>query len=443
VDAIARRAPVAVFLVAAFVNGGYHESTYSFLCAAVWLGLALACALRPAPPPSAAVLALAALTVLTLLSALWGQPGEALRVGPLPALYTGILYAAEWAGGTVLFPLRLSIVLVAALGIAGRATGLAAPAPGSGSQRMAWPVTYANGLGLVCALGVILCVGLRPRRPLLGVICLAALVWTFSRSAVAALLIASLVWLPPALRRRPRLAALLALCLLAAALAVARPLADSFSRPVPDTRDARRLVTVSGHGRTLLWHAAWNEGRDHAVAGGGAGTWLRSAMASTARLNLPQNAHSLELETFAELGALGVLTLAVFFAAALRRRAEPAATAVVVAWALVSAIDWDWQLPAATIPALLAAGVLTRRPTTARREMHVLAPFLALVVGAAAALHMLGAIQLAAGHTTRLLPWDARPWIAHDPAKACRIDPRSPELVRAGVRCGARTPRAG
>jgi hypothetical protein len=295
----------------------------------------------------------------------------------------------------------------------------------------------------VCALGVILCLGLRPRRPLLGILCLAALVWTFSRSAFAALLVASLVWLPPALRRRPRLAAVLALCLLAAAVAVARPLADSFSRPVPDTRDARRLVTVSGHGRTLLWRAAWREGRDHPVAGGGAGTWLRSALASTARVNLPQNAHSLELETFAELGALGVLALAVFFAAAVRRRIEPAATAVVVAWALVSAIDWDWQLPAATIPALLAAGVLTRRAAPAREPTRILAPLLALVVGAAAALHMVGAMQLASGHTTDLLPWDARPWIAHDPAKACRIDPGSPELARAGVRCGARTRRAG
>lgn len=442
-DAIARRAPVTLFLVAAFVNGGYHESTYSFLCAAVWLGVALAAALRPAPAPSAAVLALAALTALTLLSALWGQPGEALRVAPLPALYTGCLYAAEWAGRELLFPLRLAIALVAVLGIAARATGLAAPAPGPGSVRMAWPVTYANGLGLVCAMGAILCVGLRPRRPLLAALCLAALVWTFSRSAVAALLLASLVWLPPAVKRRPRVGITLALCLVAVAAGVARPLASSFSRPVPDTRDARRLLTVSGHGRTVLWRAAWDEGRNHPAAGGGAGTWLRSATASTGRANLPANAHSLELETFAELGALGLACLAVFFAAALRRRAEPAATAVVVAWALVSAVDWDWQLPAATIPALLAAGFLTRSGRAAGRPAHSAALVLALLVGAAAAVHMLGAMQLAAGRTTRLLPWDARPWIAHDRGKACRIDPRSPELARAGVTCAARTRPGG
>jgi hypothetical protein len=37
----------------------------------------------------------------------------------------------------------------------------------------------------------------------------------------------------------------------------------------------------------------------------------------------------------------------------------PGATAVCVAWLLHATIDWDWQLPAVTLPALiLAAGLL-------------------------------------------------------------------------------------
>jgi O-antigen ligase len=95
------------------------------------------------------------------------------------------------------------------------------------------------------------------------------------------------------------------------AAAVGKPLADRFAAPAPDERDARRLVDVSGHGRTQLWQTAWHEGVDHPVVGGGAGTWARSAIAQTGRVDLPANAHSLELETFAELGLLGgVLLLA-------------------------------------------------------------------------------------------------------------------------------------
>ena len=45
-------------LAAALLAGGYHESTYSLLAAAAWLGLALAYALRPPPGPPAAALAL-------------------------------------------------------------------------------------------------------------------------------------------------------------------------------------------------------------------------------------------------------------------------------------------------------------------------------------------------------------------------------------------------
>jgi hypothetical protein len=45
---------------------------------------------------------------------------------------------------------------------------------------------------------------------------------------------------------------------------------------------------------------------------------------------------------------------------ALRRRRELAAgsLAIGVVWLLHATIDWDWQLPAVTLPALLAAAAL-------------------------------------------------------------------------------------
>jgi hypothetical protein len=190
----------------------------------------------------------------------------------------------------------------------------------------------------------------------------------------------------PRLRQHARIAIAAAACLAVAAAFVAEPLARSFSRPLPDTRDAGRLLTVSGHGRTLLWRTAWADGRAHPLAGSGAGTWRHAAVASTGRTNLPANAHSLELETFAELGALGVAALALFFVAVFRRRGDPAALAVVVAWALVSAVDWDWQLPAATIPAMLAAGTVT---ASRKRRSSLAVPAIALALGMAAAVRLL------------------------------------------------------
>jgi O-antigen ligase len=361
------RLPALVVLVAAFLAGGYPGSVSSYLAAAVWLGIALAAAWRPPPVPSGAVLGLVALSLLTLVSALWGRSGEVLHVVPLPALYAGLLYATEWAGPRSVDALRPAIAIVAAAGIAGRATGLAAPSHEPGSVRLAWPIGYANGLGLLCALGVILCA--RRRWWPAAALCAVALGWTLSRSAIVAC-IAGLVLV--VLPRRAALAGAVVLAI--AAVFIARPVYQHFQSPAPDTRNVSRLATVSGHGRTRLWRAALREGAHQPVAGGGAGSWRREAGAR----DLPANAHSLELETFAELGVLGLLALGAFLAVRPRRSAAYAAFA---AWALVSAIDWDWQLPAVTGAAVICAGSLTR---TGRRLPHGLAvAALALVAGIA------------------------------------------------------------
>jgi len=339
------RLPALVVLVAAFLAGGYPSSVAAYLAAAVWLGVALAATWAPPPPaPSRAVLALVALALLTVLSAVWGQPSEALHVVQLPALYAGLLYAAEWVGPGAAGALRPTIAVVAAAGIVGRATGLAAPSPGPGSARMAWPIGYANGLGLLCAIGVILCASRRRWWPAAAV-CAVALVWTLSRSAIVACAAGLLLLVPV-----PRRVALAAAVLLAvAAVLLARPAYQHFASPAPDTRNVSRLATVSGHGRTHLWRAALHEGARRPVAGRGAGSWRR------------ENPHSLELETFAELGLLGLAALAAFFLSVPPRRAAP--YAAFVAWAIVSAIDWDWQLPAVTGAAVVCAGSLsgTRR----------------------------------------------------------------------------------
>ena len=80
-----------------------------------------------------------------------------------------------------------------------------------------------------------------------------------------------------------------------------------------------------------------------------------------------RDAHSLELETFAELGLVGVALLAALLTgvalatrAALRADDALAAgpAAALAAWAFHSAIDWDWEMPALTLVAVVLAGAL-------------------------------------------------------------------------------------
>lgn len=484
----------APFPVAAFLAGGYYESTYSLLAAGVWLGVAAAAAVLPVRRPSLALGALAALGVWTLTSGLWGQAGTALRAAPLVALYAATLLAAEWVDAEALLRAAWAAsALVVTVGLAGRIAGFAE------SERLSWPVTYANGLGLVAASCVLLAAGLpSPRARLLAAsaaLAGAAAYLTYSRSsllvgvaagllllalrpasarglaaaaagiAAVALLdavagtsgvllvpalaagVAGAVLLPPLrvrISRRMALAAALPLVVLAAVLA--QPLAARFAAPAPDERDARRLLDVSGHGRADLWRVAWEEGRDHPLAGGGAGTWPRAYVEQTGSLAGPANAHSLYLETFAELGAVGLALLSAFVglvvAAGVRARDRPwgpAALAVFAAWALHAATDWDWQLPAATIPALLAGGSLLAAGRRALRGGSIALSAIALAIGVAAGLHGVGAalLETSAGSperarlAARLLPFDARPYVAlGERERACRIDADEPALRR-------------
>jgi O-antigen ligase len=98
----------------------------------------------------------------------------------------------------------------------------------------------------------------------------------------------------------------------------------------------------------------------HPVAGVGAGgfavEWLRERdIAETVR-----DAHSLYIETAAELGLVGLAALALLVAGGIRttavalRRGETAAAAAALAtWALHAALDWDWEMPALTLVAVV------------------------------------------------------------------------------------------
>nr|MBA3302007.1 hypothetical protein [Thermoleophilaceae bacterium] len=122
---------------------------------------------------------------------------------------------------------------------------------------------------------------------------------------------------------------------------------------VPLPRDAARLRTLKTN-RLKYWDVALTEGFTRtplhgAGAHGFAALWLEHRDITEAA----QDAHSLYIETASELGLVGLLLLAAFFAgvgwAALRLRGDPAAAGAIAAasvFAVHAALDWDWEMPA-------------------------------------------------------------------------------------------------
>jgi O-antigen ligase/polysaccharide polymerase Wzy-like membrane protein len=130
--------------------------------------------------------------------------------------------------------------------------------------------------------------------------------------------------------------------------------------------DAGRLGTVSSN-RYEYWRVGLAAFAREPLTGLGAAgfrvEWLRERGFREA----VKDVHSLELEMAAELGLVGLLALALLVGGillagrtALRRHAALAAgpVAAALAWLLHASIDWDWQFPAVTLPAIVLAGSL-------------------------------------------------------------------------------------
>src|SRR5206468_2557033 len=101
-----------------------------------------------------------------------------------------------------------------------------------------------------------------------------------------------------------------------------------------------------------------------------------------------QEAHSLYLETVAELGPLGLALLLVALAAPLVaavRIGEPGVAAALAAYDVAAAVDFHWELAGVTVPVVLvgaaAAAHAARRPRPLPRAVAV--PALAALTAAA------------------------------------------------------------
>jgi len=117
----------------------------------------------------------------------------------------------------------------------------------------------------------------------------------------------------------------------------------------------------TGSNRYAYWRVAVDTWRDHPIDGAGPASFRAEWLARRPFAETVRDAHSLELETLAELGLVGFGCLALLFGgviSALTRLGGAAAgsTAALAVWAVHSGVDWDWEMPALTLVAIVLAG---------------------------------------------------------------------------------------
>jgi hypothetical protein len=122
--------------------------------------------------------------------------------------------------------------------------------------------------------------------------------------------------------------------------------------------------------RYEYWRVAVRSFADHPIEGVGAGGFAVEWLRERKEARPARDAHSLPIETLAELGLVGAALLALLAAAialAARRvqRADPALAAgpaaALIAYAFHASIDWDWEMPALSLVAVALAGLLLAR----------------------------------------------------------------------------------
>lgn len=136
-----------------------------------------------------------------------------------------------------------------------------------------------------------------------------------------------------------------------------------------------RLTSVGNTGRTEQWEASFAQFRSDRFKGGGAGTYDPWWHAHRPNAGSVRDSHSLYFEAIGELGIVGIallaaalLALAIGTLRAALRLGNPvyaAAAAVLAMWLVRAGVDWDWEMPVVTVPALglaaaAAAGLQAR-----------------------------------------------------------------------------------
>jgi O-antigen ligase len=499
--------PGAAVVYLSFEAGGFFPAPPALVAVILALILAARLILGAATLPGGRLTAmitaaLVAYAAWVLLSGSWSHsPERAFREADLALVYgLGFVLAATAVTGPadlrrVIRGLVLGISFVCLAAFLTRAVPSLWPIAASlDTQRISYPLTYWNALGLLAALGIVLCVGLtsddresRLSKTLCAVpvpLLAATLLLTFSRGAIAAGIVGLVAYLilgrplslpsaaaalaPPtaialvvtyratSLARTldksaiqasdgHHVAVVVGLCALAAGLAravlsgVDGPLVRFGGRhPVPvaaartawgaalvlvvacglavglpstvETQYHRfingspghvqlrdRLTDASNDGRIVVWRVGIHEFDRAPVVGMGAGTfelaWYAHRPAGQGQVT---EAHSIYVENLDELGIVGfgllvvaLLGMLLAIARRMRRSDRPLYAAVLAAaliWMIHAGIDWDWEMPAVSLPIFVIAGAAlggAEPPAERRRRpLAAIAVLLAAVVPA-------------------------------------------------------------
>jgi hypothetical protein len=163
---------------------------------------------------------------------------------------------------------------------------------------------------------------------------------------------------------------LLAALVICAGLALAIMLGAHERSAQPLQGGSSRLVSLQSN-RYAYWRVALRAFGQEPLRGAGAGGWAVDWLRWRPFAEGAQDAHSLELQTAAELGVVGLALLAAFLAgvgvaARAAYRIAPGAAAGAIAgcvvWLAHSPLDWDWEMPAVTLIAIVLAGSLLALP---------------------------------------------------------------------------------
>ena len=350
-------------------DGGYFERTWGLgtlaLATVVALALLLGERIEISRLEIAILVSLAGLTAWIRLSGLWGMAGtssvtEAERtffyLVALAALVLVVEPASTAAllGGVVAGATALALYGLVLLAVSGESD------PYEGTL-LADPVGYANAMGALAAIGILLAIGLagggtRARARTLGaaavLVLTIALLFTESRGAWISLLcgLVVVVVLHPQRRRVVPGRRLWAVAVVVGTAVLVVVLAGPFSPALGD--------------RPEYWRAALDDAMDHPLLGSGAGSYDEYWAAHGDPSIAVRDAHSLYMETLAELGVIGlVLVLAVLAIPLVALGGAHASIRVAAAGALVAYIvhaglDWDWEMPVVTLAGIACAVAL-------------------------------------------------------------------------------------
>jgi tetratricopeptide (TPR) repeat protein len=154
-----------------------------------------------------------------------------------------------------------------------------------------------------------------------------------------------------------------------------------------------RLLSADSANRWVWWKEAANAFGDRPIGGWGAGSFGVVHLLYRRNGLSVQQPHSVPLQFLAETGIVGAilaigafaLLLTVGFKVAARARSgrskllASALLGAVVIYAVHAVYDWDWDIPAVTLPALVILGVLAGTAGRERQQLDVAGPGLRML----------------------------------------------------------------